>query len=78
MFDLKVVDKRPHHYIIGVQIRTMRSSNPGQMFLKYGPVYFTNDDVEKVSQSLTLLDDKIYTEIYKMTPTQIHKVTGCS
>lgn len=78
MFDLKVDPELPHHYIIGVVIKPMSSENAGQMYLKYGPVYFTNDDVQKVSDSLTLMDDKIYTEIYKMSGSQIHQLTGCS
>ena len=76
MFDLKVDPQLPHHYIIGVCMHTMRSSTPGKMFLKYGPVYFTNDDVQKVADSLLLLDDKIYRDIYKMTATEIYHTIG--
>lgn len=78
MFNLKVDDKVPHHYIIGVAVKSMLSSNPGKMFLKYGPVYFKNEDVEHILDSLNLLDDKIYTEIYKMKPDDIYKMMGCS
>ena len=78
MFELKVDPKNPHHYIIGVALRDMRSKKPGKMFLKYGPVYFTNNDVEKVGDSLVLLNDKIYTEIYKMSSKQIYETVGCA
>jgi len=78
MFDLKVDPDNPHHYIIGVAIKDMRSKDPGRMFVKYGPLYFTNDDVQKVSDSLTLLNDKIYTEIYKMRPAEVYKTMECN
>jgi len=78
MFDLKVDPNNPHHYMIGVTVQPMTSSNPGKMFLKYGPVYFTNDDVQKVSDSLTLLQDKIYTDIYKMRPREVYETMECN
>lgn len=79
MFELKVDERLPHHYIIGVAVKPATSGqDAGKLFLKYGPVYFTNEDVEKVSDSLTLMNDKIYTDIYKMSGSQIHELTGCS
>ena len=78
MFELKVDPERPHHYIIGVAVHPMTSKKAGKMFLKYGPVYFTNDDVENVADALTLLNDKIYTGIYKMTATQIYDSVDCT
>ena len=78
MFDLKVDPENPHHYIIGVAIKDMRSKDPGKMFMKYGPVYFTNDDVEKVGDAMTLSNDKIYTDIYKMKAGEIYNTLGCS
>jgi len=78
MFELKVDPKNPHHYIIGVAIRDMRSKNRGQMYVKYGPLYFTNDDVQNVANAKTLLDDKIYRTIYKMKPGEIYKATECN
>jgi len=78
MFDLKIDPKLPHHYIIGVAMHPMKSSMPGKMFLKYGPVYFTNKDVAQVSDSLTLINDEIYTKIYNMSPSEIYIMTDCS
>ena len=78
MFELKVDPDNPHHYIIGVAIRDMRSKNRGQMYVKYGPLYFSNDDVQNVADALMLLDDKIYRNIYKMKPGEIYKATDCN
>jgi hypothetical protein len=78
MFDLKVDPENPHHYIIGVSMKDMRSDDPGRMFLKYGPVYFENHDVQNVGDSIVLLNDKIYTEIYQMKPGEIYKTLGCN
>jgi len=57
---LKVDPKLFHHYIIGVAIHSMRSSHAGEMFLKYGPIYFTNDDVERVQDAALLSVDKVF------------------
>jgi hypothetical protein len=78
MFELKVDPKNPHHYIIGVAIKDMHSKNRGQMYVKYGPLYFTNDDVQNVANAKTLLDDKIYRDIYKMKPGEIYVTTECN
>ena len=78
MFDLQTDEKFPHHYIIGVAMRDLRSKNPGERWLKYGPVYFTNKDVENIADALTLLDDKIYTKIYTMKPGQIYETMECN
>jgi hypothetical protein len=78
MFELNVDPNFPHHYIIGVAMHTLHSKTPGKMFLKYGPVYFTNDDVERVGDSIILSKDKIYRKIYNMKPSQIYKTNQCS
>ena len=39
-------------------------------------VGLSNDDVQKVADSLLLLDDKIYRDIYKMTATEIYHTIG--
>lgn len=77
MFELKVDPEYPHHYIIGVGVTDPRSKTPGKMFLKYGPLHFTNKEVENVSNALILLKDKIYTDIYKMSAKQLYELTGC-
>ena len=78
MFELKVDPKFPHHYIIGVAATTAVSEKPGTLFLKYGPIHFTNEDVEKVGDCTVLVNDKIYRDIYKMQPDEIYKIQGCS
>jgi hypothetical protein len=78
MFELKVDPKFPHHYIIGVAIHAMTSGTPGKLWLKYGPVYFTNKDVKKVKDACHLSGDKIYTDIYKMTKSDIYRLTDCT
>ena len=57
---LKTEPKRPHHYIIGVAVKSMRSSDPGKMYMKYGPVYFTNDDVSRVRDAKVLSEDRLF------------------
>jgi len=79
MFKLKIDERLPHHYIIGVAVKPATAvDDAGKLFLKYGPVYFTNEDVKNVRDSLFLMNDKIYTEIYKMSDSQIYELTGCS
>ncbi len=71
MFHLKPEPDFPHHYIIGV------SEKDKKMFLKYGPIYVSNNDITNVRKALTLSDDKIYTNIYKMSPPEIYEMFGC-
>jgi hypothetical protein len=77
MFELKIIEERPHHYLVGVGVKTPRSSTPGKLYLKYGPIYFHNDDVENVQFAIKLYHDKIYRGIYKVTPEQIYKISKC-
>jgi len=72
--DLNVDPALPHHYIIGVAMRDMKSANAGKIFLKYGPVYFTNADVEKVQNASLLSVDKIF----KTTSKEASEAYGCS
>lgn len=60
MFEIKADPKFPYHYIIGVVMRDMRSSQAGEMFLKYGPVYFTHEDISKVQDAALLSVDKVF------------------
>jgi hypothetical protein len=71
--DLKVDKDRPHHYIIGVAIHPATSNNAGKMYLKYRPVYFHNDDVEKVQHAIMLSRDKLF----KTTGVEAVKATDC-
>lgn len=73
--NLKVDPKLPHHYIIGVAARTALSSKPGELYLKYGPVYFHNDDVVKVQDAKILSEDKLF-KTSSSDALKIHDCTG--
>jgi hypothetical protein len=59
---LKTDKSLPHHYLIGVAAHNMRSKNVGQFFLKYGPIYYSNNDVERMSNVISRCTDKIYVQ----------------
>jgi len=59
---LKTDSSLPYHYLIGVAIHSMRSKNAGKMFLKYGPIYYTNNDVKRMSNVISRCTDKIYVQ----------------
>lgn len=59
---LKTDSSLPYHYLIGVAIHSMRSKNAGKMFLKYGPIYYTNDDVKRMSNVISRCTDKVYVQ----------------
>jgi len=74
MFPLKVDPKLFHHYLIGVAMHGLRAKQKaGQLFLKYGPVYFTNDDVDKVLTAVMLSDDKLF----KTSEKEALEIHGC-
>lgn len=60
VFEVKADPKLPHHYMIGVVMHDMSSSQAGEMFLKYGPVYFTHEDILKVQDASLLSVDKVF------------------
>jgi hypothetical protein len=60
MFDLKTDPKFPYHFLISVGIRDMYSENRGKLFLKHGPLFFTNDDVERLQSASMLSVDKLF------------------
>lgn len=72
-FKLKVDPKLPHHYIIGVTMKEMDTENPGEIYLKYGPVHFTNQDVENVQDSILLSQD----EVFKTTTSESCQIHNC-
>lgn len=78
MIDLKVNKKFPHHYLIGVEAQSAKSKTPGKLYLKYGPIYFTNEDIKRVKNSIILINDKIYTDIYSMSVSKIYQLNNCS
>lgn len=75
MYDLKIDKKLPHHYLIAVAIYPATYKNrAGKMYLKYGPLYFSNDDVERVRSALILSNDKLF----KTSQEQALKNFNCS
>jgi len=50
---LKVDPNRPIHYLIGVAVHAHpRSKKRGQLYLRYGPIVFTNDDVANLKLAI--------------------------
>jgi hypothetical protein len=74
MFKLNSDPEFLHHYIIGV----VKNEEDKKMFLKYGPIYYSHENIENIKKALTLRDDKIYTNIYKMSATEIYNMFHCS
>lgn len=75
MIPLKIDSKLPHHYLIGVAMHSLRSGkDAGKMYLKYGPVHFTNKDVNKVLSAIMLSEDRLF----KTSEKQALKIHGCS
>jgi hypothetical protein len=60
LFDLKIDPKLPHHYIISVGMKPMTDKDAGKIYLKHGPLYFTNQDVENVRSAAILSKDKLF------------------
>lgn len=58
--ELKTDPENPHHYILSVGIHSMISNKAGKMYLKHGPIYFNNEDVDKVRDALMLASDKLF------------------
>jgi hypothetical protein len=73
LLDKKRKPKFKHHYLIGVVITDMTSSEPGRFQLKYRPVYYTNNDIELVAKAIKLSKD----QLFKTTKEEAMKVQGC-
>lgn len=63
-----------HHYIIGVAVKEANSSEPGKLYLKYGPIYFTNKDIMNVGYAKMLSED----QLVKTSVKDSYQVFGCS
>lgn len=74
MWDLKTDPKLPHHYFISVSVHSVNSANPGKLFLKHGPLYFSNDDVKKMQGAALLSNDKLF----KTSPKQALGIFNCT
>lgn len=77
MFDLKADPKLPHHYMFGVAMRDLHSKKPGELYLKYGPVYFTHEDIIKVQNASILSHDDLYKNIYKTSVKDAADICEC-
>jgi hypothetical protein len=53
LFGLKTDPDRPIHYIIGIAVHSHpRAKNRGDLYMKYGPIIFTNKDVENLKLAI--------------------------
>lgn len=59
MFNLNIEKSRPYHYIVGVASKTMKSDNPGEMYMKY-LLKFTNEEVTRVRDAVRLSRDRLF------------------
>ena len=61
LYNLKISKDLPYHYIISVVMHPITSGKlAGQIHLKYGPLYFHNDDVTRLRDALILSQDKLF------------------
>lgn len=61
LIKLKTDSLLPHHYLIAVSMHPITAGdNAGQRFLKYGPLYFHNDDVKKYKNAIFRINDKLF------------------
>jgi hypothetical protein len=60
LYDLKIDPEQPYHYFISVGVKTMKSETPGKIFLKHGPLKFTNDDVKRLQDACLISKDKLF------------------
>ena len=72
---IKTDPKLFHHYIIAVGIHPMTAkTRAGEMFLKYRPLHFTNDDVESMQHAFMLSKDKLF----KTSSSEAIEAVGCT
>jgi hypothetical protein len=82
MVKLKTDPNLPHHYIIGMGMHGLEDKNPGELYLKYGPVYFTNEDIKRLGDAIMLSEDKLFPttnkEALKITETSslVHNLSS--
>ena len=60
LYDLKIDDKLFYHFFISVGIKDMYAVDRGKMFLKHGPLKFTNDEVKLMQQAALMSKDKLF------------------
>ena len=64
----------PHHYFFSVAMQPLTSKDAGKMYLKYGPVYVHNDDIDKVCNAMIRMND----EVFKQSSSEAMEIEGCS
>jgi hypothetical protein len=71
---LKVDSNLFHHYIIAVAVYPADvREKAGELYLKYRPIHFTNNDIEKVQNAAMLVNDKLF----KTSNSEAVKITSC-
>lgn len=73
MFKLNIDENRPYHYLISVGIKPMVCKDRGKIFLKHGPLKFTNDDIKNTQNASMISQDKLY----KTTTREAVKMFDC-
>jgi len=63
----------PHHYFFSVAIYPATSSKAGKYYLKYGPIYISNQDIDKIISAMIRMSD----EVFIQTPAEALKIEGC-
>lgn len=64
----------PHHYFFSVAMYPITSKNAGKMYMKYGPVYVHNDDIDRVCRAMVRMND----EVFKQSPSEAMEIEECS
>jgi hypothetical protein len=73
-FDIKADKRLFHHYIIAVCMHdNIKSEKCGQYYLKYGPIYFTHDEIENLRDAIMLSKD----EVFKTKEEEALKIYEC-
>lgn len=71
---IKTDPKLFHHYIIAVGVHPMTArKRAGEMFLKYRPIHFTNEDVKSMEHAYMLTKDKLF----KTSNSEAVQAVGC-
>lgn len=74
--ELKTDSKLPHHYLIGVGMHPITAGKEaGKIFLKYGPLYFHNDDVDRLRDAVMMAEDKVF-KTTQREATKMYNVGG--
>jgi hypothetical protein len=70
-FPIKGDPSFPHHYLFTVGVKGIRE-NPGELFMKHGPIYFHHDDLFKMSDAFRRMED----QVFRQTESEALKAEG--